>query len=79
MATMSIHPSHDWCHLCGHRSTPLIDIWFPEHASSRNTKRGRENSRYIRICAECIDAMQQALMPPPVDHIQWTGDNRKDH
>jgi len=42
------HVSMDWCHLCGKRSTPLADIWYP-----KNAEHSGADSEYIRICISC--------------------------
>jgi hypothetical protein len=31
-AAMSAHRSHDWCHLCGVRSSLTVDVWYPDNA-----------------------------------------------
>lgn len=43
-----LHDSVDWCHLCGKRSSPLADIWYPE-----NAEHDRGNTKYVRICVPC--------------------------
>ena len=49
------HHSIDWCHICGERSAPLVDVWYPE-----NAEHGGHDSRYIRICAQCAQRLVQA-------------------
>lgn len=38
----------DWCHVCGKRSNPTVDVWYPE-----NAEHGGSNVHYLRICSEC--------------------------
>jgi len=63
----------DWCHICGHRSAPLLDIWYPHNAEhtllgvidEKDTnfgvrKQGKFNpcnDNYVRICKECVSRM----------------------
>lgn len=48
---ISAHRNLDWCHLCGKRTTPLADIWYPENAEHDTYDGGL--SEYIRICQAC--------------------------
>jgi hypothetical protein len=65
MAHFSRHESHDWCHLCGTRSTTTVDIWYPSNAEYEELPESEPAeasavgtvSRYIRICADCGDAI----------------------
>jgi hypothetical protein len=56
-ADMVFHEADDWCHLCGRRDEPLVDIWYAENAENdRPAKRGTPRPElYIRICAGCGD------------------------
>ena len=49
--------SEDWCHLCGDRTRPLVDVWYPENAEHDD-----DETEYIRICKGCVDAMQKRLL-----------------
>ena len=48
-----LHDTHDWCHLCGFRSQPLVDVWY-----TGNAEHGGPINNYIRICSGCIDNMR---------------------
>ena len=47
---IKLHSTKDWCHLCGKRSTPLLDIWYSKNAENHP----KDSSKYIRICKNCI-------------------------
>lgn len=52
----------DWCHLCGRRRTPTLDIWYPENAEHQELIGPRsKNTRYIRVCKLCVSRMQHLL------------------
>ena len=46
----------DWCHLCGLRTTPLVEVVYP-----KNAEHGGPKTEYIRICWDCIGVMQKTL------------------
>lgn len=50
---IQIHNIGDWCHLCGKRAAPCVDVWYPENAEHDDT-----DTKYIRICRVCIGALQ---------------------
>ncbi len=62
------HYRDDWCHVCGRRTEPLIDVRYPE-----NAEHGGPDSRYIRICLTCVldfkDMMEQRQ--PQQDEPQY--------
>lgn len=47
-----LHQRNDWCHVCGLRTEPLVDCWYP-----KNAEHGGKRSEYIRICEGCAERM----------------------
>lgn len=52
-AKMLKKESRDWCHVCGKRKELFTEISYPE-----NAEHGREGSKFVRICSDCL---KQAL------------------
>lgn len=48
MSLIQYHGEGDWCHVCGRRDCPTVDIYFPI-----NAEHNRALLRMIRICADC--------------------------
>ena len=42
--------SKDWCHFCGFRENPTIDIFYSDNAENNPN----DISKYVRICFGCI-------------------------
>ena len=53
---IAVHATKDWCHLCGERSTPSVDVWYPE-----NAEHSKVNTEYIRICLACSQLIARGL------------------
>lgn len=53
-AAFALHTEHDWCHLCGKRTSLLVDVWYPENAERETAK-----AHYIRICNGCLTTMAE--------------------
>lgn len=66
MVEMGKHLSNDWCHLCGKRVNPLVDIWYMNNAEHPNPT---EETHYIRICGLCVKTMAKILGDKPVYEI----------
>lgn len=45
--------SYDWCHICGVRSEPCVDVWYPENSEHPRTN-PPEDKKYVRICKACL-------------------------
>jgi len=52
-ALLSEHGKHDWCHLCGNRTSGLCDVWYADNAEHDN----RPLTEYVRICGKCAEAV----------------------
>ena len=57
---MSPKESRDWCHLCGWRTSPLADIWYPDNAEHQTA-----NTKYIRICVSCGERIANVAIHGP--------------
>lgn len=60
-AAMLFHDTSDWCHLCGSRKAPTVDIWYPdnaEHDSAVAPGPQHSGRHYIRICGACAHRIQ---------------------
>jgi hypothetical protein len=61
-AAMQLHyRSDDWCHFCGERKAPTVDIWYPdnaEHDSAVEPGPLHSGRHYIRICSTCARRIQ---------------------
>ena len=55
-ATFSAKQVEDWCHLCGLRTKPLAEAWYP-----KNAEHGGAKCEYIRICWDCLGVMQETM------------------
>lgn len=53
----SRHAANDWCHLCGRREWPTLDVWYPANAEHD----GPTTARYLRVCSLCLDELSNAL------------------
>ena len=54
---ISVH-DYDWCHLCGERTEPLLDIFYPENAEHHPRT---IDGKYIRICKDCIEGLNAMI------------------
>jgi hypothetical protein len=59
MVEISKHILVDWCHLCGKRSSPSVDVWYMNNAEHPNPN---ERTYYIRICKSCIELMGKVIV-----------------
>lgn len=48
--TAQIKTCKDWCHVCGKRGYEFIEYDYPE-----NAEHGGEDTRFLRICSNCLD------------------------
>lgn len=59
-ATYKIGLKNDWCHACGGRAEKyFFEVWLPQNAEHDNNS--KENSRYVRICEDCIIFIETVL------------------
>lgn len=61
---ISYHGEGDWCHLCGQKKVPQVNIWSPDPATfaSWNKLQGVPyDTEFTRICINCINKMKDVL------------------
>lgn len=70
MAYMKRKEDHDWCHCCGQRTAPFVEVWYPHNAeydalneqpSPGTVGDGPERSRFLRVCAGCVRNFGQVV------------------
>jgi len=49
------HNSSDWCHVCGQRGKPQVDIVYSINAEMSSRRSSSSLSEYFRICSECLE------------------------
>jgi hypothetical protein len=65
MAVIRIHTWRDWCHICGHQSEKIADVWYPKNAE-HDLMDGIDRSRpplanYVRICGACASKIVETV------------------
>lgn len=60
--TVSMHADDDWCHLCGHRDRPTVDVFYAANAEHalRNPEGHQDRPKYFRVCDCCALAIEEA-------------------
>lgn len=59
MRQIRIHAEPDWCHICGRQDANQVDVYYPEDARCAGSC--TPNTKYLRLCQECIAALQAAV------------------
>ena len=54
VATFEPKQMEDWCHLCGERTKPFVECWYPE-----NAEHDRKQTEFLRVCAACVEVMSE--------------------
>jgi hypothetical protein len=59
MRQIRLHADSDWCHFCGRQDVYEVDVYYP--ADARQAGSCTPNTQYVRICRDCVSAMQQLV------------------
>ena len=59
MRQIRVHAEPDWCHFCGRQEDGQVDVYYP--ADARLAGDCTPNTKYVRICRDCVAAMQAAI------------------
>lgn len=59
MRQIRLHADSDWCHFCGRQDVHEVDVYYP--ADARQAGSCTPNTQYVRVCRDCVSAMQQLL------------------
>jgi len=54
-----LHDGSNWCHFCGREGEHQVDVYYP--ADARQAGSCTPNTQYVRVCRDCVSAMQQLL------------------
>jgi hypothetical protein len=54
VATFEQKQMNDWCHVCGERTQPHVEVWYP-----KNAEHEQKQTQYMRICAYCVEVMSE--------------------
>jgi hypothetical protein len=61
MRQIRLHADQDWCHLCGRQDENQVEVYYPDDA--RHAGSCTPNTKYVRVCHECLAAMQAVVAP----------------
>ena len=59
MRQIRLHAGSDWCHFCGRQDENQVDVYYPDDARCAGSC--TPNTRYVRVCHECVAAMREAV------------------
>ena len=63
MRQIRLHADSDWCHFCGRQGEHQVDVYYP--ADARQAGDCTPNTNYVRVCRDCVSAMQQLVTADP--------------
>ena len=63
MREIRLHTGSGWCHFCGRQGERQVEVYYP--ADARLAGQCTPNSQYVRVCPDCVSAMQQRAVDGP--------------